>query len=300
MMQALTHQSAPQPSVALQAQTWNWQGHQICYVVQGSGQPLVLIHGFGASIGHWRNNISELAAGGYQVFAVDLLGFGRSDKPPLAYSLELWETLLKDFWATHIQVPTVWIGNSIGALLSQMMLANHPETARGGVLVNAAGGLNHRPEELNFPLRIVMGAFTRLVSSAVVGTFLFNRIRQKPRIRETLRQVYRNPAAITDELVDILYQPSCDPGAQKVFASILSAPPGPSPKELLPKIQQPLLILWGEADPWTPITGAKVYQEQQMQGYPVQFISIPDAGHCPHDECPEVVNALILQWLNAL
>jgi len=62
----------------------------------GTGRPLVLIHGFGA-IGHWRKNIPVLAAGGYQVFALDLLGFGGSDKPALDYTLELWEELLKDF-----------------------------------------------------------------------------------------------------------------------------------------------------------------------------------------------------------
>ena len=65
----------------LPTQEWIWQGHRICHTVQGSGLPLVLIHGFGASIGHWRKNIPELAAAGYQVHAIDLLGFGRSDWP---------------------------------------------------------------------------------------------------------------------------------------------------------------------------------------------------------------------------
>jgi len=60
----------------------------------GTGRPLVLIHGFGAAIGHWRKNI-VLAAGGYQVFALDLLGFGGSDKPPLDYT-GVVEELLKD------------------------------------------------------------------------------------------------------------------------------------------------------------------------------------------------------------
>ncbi|NEO48133.1 MAG: alpha/beta hydrolase, partial [Moorea sp. SIO4A3] len=53
---------------------WNWQGNQIEYTVMGTGKPLLLVHGFGASIGHWRKNIPVLAAGGYRVFAIDLLG----------------------------------------------------------------------------------------------------------------------------------------------------------------------------------------------------------------------------------
>ncbi|HEY9611829.1 alpha/beta fold hydrolase [Allocoleopsis sp.] len=275
---------------------WTWQGHQIQYTLMGTGKPLVLIHGFGASIGHWRKNIPVLAEAGYRVFAIDLLGFGGSDKPPLNYTLELWQQLLKDFWDTHIQEPTVFIGNSIGALLSLMTATNYPEIAAGAVLINCAGGLNHRPDELNLPLRLVMGLFTKLVSSKLVGVLLFNLIRDKSRIRRTLTQVYRDKAAITEELVDLIYTPSCDPGAQQVFASVLTAPPGPAPIELLPKVEHPLLVIWGEDDPWTPIAGAALYQQQSETGK-VEFVAIANAGHCPHDEKPEAVNQLMSDWL---
>lgn len=290
--------TAPQlTSPPLEKITWTWQGHQIQYTTAGpdAGHPLILIHGFGASIGHWRKNIPVLAAGGYRVFALDLLGFGGSDKPQLNYTVELWQELLQNFWHTHVQQPAVFVGNSVGGLLSLMILANTPKIAAGGILLNAAGGLNHRPDELRFPLRLIMGGFTKLISSPGTGPFLFNRVRQKNRIRRTLAQVYCDREAITDELVELLYQPSCDPGAQRVFASVLTAPPGPRPEILLPKVQSPLLVLWGESDPWTPIRGAKIYQELVTQ--PVEFVSIPNTGHCPHDERPEVVNSLILDWL---
>jgi pimeloyl-ACP methyl ester carboxylesterase len=286
-----------QTAPAIATQFWTWQGHKIAYAVQGSGIPLILIHGFGASIGHWRQNIPVLAAAGYRVFAIDLLGFGKSDKPQLDYQMELWQEMLADFWREQVKEPAVFVGNSIGALLSLMMLAHHPEMAKAGVLLNAAGGLNHRPEELNAPLRLVMAGFTKLVSSNLIGPFLFNRIRQKPRLRRTLHQVYRDRTAVTDELIDLLYAPSCDAGAQKVFAAILSAPPGPRPEELLPLIEQPLLVLWGEADPWTPISGAKLYRGLAAQSDRVRFVPIPDTGHCPHDERPTVVNAQIIDWL---
>jgi pimeloyl-ACP methyl ester carboxylesterase len=284
----------------LEKLTWNWQGYKIQYTVMGKGCPLVLVHGFGASMGHWRKNIPVLAAGGYRVFAIDLLGFGGSDKPPLNYTLELWQELLKDFWTAHIQEPTVFVGNSIGALLSLMVMANHPETAAGGVLISCAGGLSHRPHELNPPLRIAMAAFNRLVRSKITGRVIFDRVRQKPQIRRTLLQVYRNREAVTDELVDLLYTPACDPGAQQVFASILSADPGPTPSELLPKVKAPLLVIWGADDPWTPISGAKIFQQASEKGKQIQIVPIPNAGHCPHDEVPDVVNPLILKWLAEL
>lgn len=283
---------------SLEKHFWNWQGHQICYTTAGAGQPIVLIHGFGASIGHWRKNIPVLAAAGYQVYALDLLGLGASDKPLVPYSVELWQALLSDFYQTHINTPAIWVGNSIGGLLALSMLADFPEMAQGGVLLNAAGGLSHRPDELNLPLRLMMGAFNQAVRSPF-GALVFNQVRRKSNIRRSLRQVYRDAAAVTDELVDMLYEPSCHPGAAKVFASIITAPPGPSPIELLPKVKSPLLVIWGEADPWTPIDGAKVYQEFAQQ-HPVKVVGIPDTGHCPHDERPEAVNALILEWLEEL
>ena len=266
----------------------------------GNGRPLVLVHGFGASIGHWRKNIPVLAAGGYQVFAIDLLGFGGSDKPPLDYTMELWEELLRDFWAAHVQTPAIFVGNSIGALLSLMVVAKHPDISAGGVLINCAGGLSHRPHELNPPLRLAMGVFNRLVRSKVTGRFVFNRVRQKSQIRRTLYQVYRDRQAVTDELVDLLYAPACDPGASEVFASVLCAPPGPTIAELLPQVKQPLLVIWGADDPWTPITGAKIFQQASAEGQPIQFAPVPNAGHCPHDESPEVVNQSILEWLAEL
>lgn len=279
---------------------WTWGEHQIRYTVMGEGKPLFLIHGFGASIGHWKKNIPVLAAQGYRVFALDLLGFGASTKPALDYTLELWQEQIKDFWSVHIQEPTVFIGNSIGGLISLMLMSNYPEITAGGVLINCAGGLNHRPDELNLPLRLIMGGFTKLVSSPLTGKFLFNTIRQKNRIRSTLYQVYRDRAAVTDELVEMLYAPSCDSGAQQVFASVLTAPAGSTPQDLLPKRKAPLLVLWGAEDPWTPIKGAKIYQDLAANNSDVEFYSIPNAGHCPHDEKPEVVNQYIGNWLSRI
>ncbi|WP_088242807.1 alpha/beta fold hydrolase [Calothrix rhizosoleniae] len=277
---------------------WNWQGYNIQYTVMGTGKPLVLIHGFGASIGHWRKNIPVLANAGYQVFALDLLGFGASEKAPIDYTMEVWVELLRDFWQVHIQEPAIFIGNSIGALLSLMVLAEHPEISTGGVLINSAGGLSHRPHELKLPLRLVMTAFNKLVSHPITGKFLFNNIRRKSQIRRTLYQVYCDRNAVTNELVDLLYTPACDPGAQQVFASILTAPAGPSPDELLPNVQHPLLVLWGANDPWTPIAGAKIYEQAQEDGKNIQVVPIANAGHCPHDEVPHLVNSQIVNWLN--
>jgi pimeloyl-ACP methyl ester carboxylesterase len=313
------------PSSLVQ-ETWTWRNYGIRYAVQGHGKPVILVHGFGGLIGHWQKNIGALAAGGYQVYALDLLGFGHSDKPPIDYTLHLWQDLLKDFWQEKIQAPTVFVGNSIGALLCLMMVTDHPELCAGGILLNCAGGLNHQAEGMNPLFQAIMKGFSQVVSSETFGPLIFNQIRRKSQIRRTLYQVYGNRDAVTDELVDMLHGPSCDPGAQKVFGSILAAPAGPSPAALLPKVNRPLQVLWGEADPWAPVSiGRKMFNCPESHGHnggrngehngghngsqdnqgkvgsqnlAIEFTAIAKTGHCPHDERPEVVNPLILTWLD--
>jgi pimeloyl-ACP methyl ester carboxylesterase len=294
---SMTVSTPPLPLVqSRQCQVWQWQGYSINYTVEGAGPPLVLLHGFGASIGHWRKNIPVWAAAGYQVFAIDLLGFGASDKPDREYSMELWQDLVQDFWREKIDRPAVFVGNSIGGLLALMLLTDRPEMACGGVLLNPAGGLSHRPEELNPVLSLVLQTFAKVAALPVLGSFLFNQVRQPKRIRNSLRQVYCNPEPITNELVEILYRPSCDPGAQQVFAAIIGADPGPTTAGLLAKLDRPLLVLWGDADPWTPIGGSKPYREL-METKAIELVPIPQTGHCPHDENPAVVNPQVLDWL---
>ena len=287
---------------AYPSQYWTWNDRQIHYV--RAGEPvgdrpaLLLVHGFGASTDHGRKNIDALKRD-FEVYAIDLLGFGDSEKAPIDYSLEIWRDLICDFWDAFVGEPTVWVGNSIGALLALMVAAEHPEKTRGAVLLNCAGGLNHRPDELSPILGFVLGSFAKVVSAPVIGELLFQVVRRPSQIRRTLTQVYRNRAAIDDELVDLLYRPSCDPNAQKVFASILTAPAGPKPADLLPHVQSPMLVLWGEDDPWTPIDGARIYQDWDGEAS-IDFFAIPNAGHCPHDDRPDVVNTRVLDWLAEL
>ena len=103
-----------------------------------------MVHGFGASSGHWRKNVPFLAQT-HKVFAIDLLGFGRSDKPLIAYSIDLWRDLVLDFVAEFAEQPAVLVGNSIGSLTC--LAASAADTAgriSGLVLINCAGGMNNK------------------------------------------------------------------------------------------------------------------------------------------------------------
>lgn len=98
---------------------WRWKGYLTRYIEAGINHadngkpPLLLIHGFGASSQHFRRSI-PLFAEKYHVFAVDLIGFGRSEKPSMQYTQDLWEQFIWDFVDDVIGKPVFLAGNSIG------------------------------------------------------------------------------------------------------------------------------------------------------------------------------------------
>jgi pimeloyl-ACP methyl ester carboxylesterase len=124
---------------------WEWKSWQVHYVQAGTvGPNLVLIHGFGASTDHWRKNIEVLSAH-YRVWAVDLLGFGRSQKPKITYGADLWRDQLRDFCAQVVQETVFIAGNSLGGYISLCFAVDCPEWTQGLILLNCAGPFSEGP-----------------------------------------------------------------------------------------------------------------------------------------------------------
>lgn len=87
------------------------------YTVAGKeGPAILLVHGFGAFLEHYRDNIYGIADGGNRVWAITLLGFGRSEKPNIVYTELMWSELLRDFTVEVVGEPVHLIGNSIGGM----------------------------------------------------------------------------------------------------------------------------------------------------------------------------------------
>ncbi|NHC34821.1 alpha/beta fold hydrolase [Scytonema millei] len=291
---------------------WQWRGHSIYYVKAGTlypqRPPLLLVHGFGASTDHWRKNIAELQ-NDFQVYAIDLIGFGRSAKAKLQYSGDLWRDQLHDFITEVIGQPAVLAGNSLGGYASLCVAAQRPDAAAGLVLLNSAGPFSEEQPSIESesvqtevqPPRQpdlwqkLFGDVTKWMFQQPWARFLlFQYIRQPWVIRQTLEKVYLDKSAITDQLVEDIYRPACDPGAVDVFASVFSTPQGEKVDILLQQLTCPLLLLWGEGDPWMNARGRSPKFRQyypQLQEY---FLK---AGHCPHDEVPEQVNSLLKDWI---
>lgn len=278
---------------------WQWQGYSIYYVKAGSKPtgrpPILLVHGFGASTDHWRKNIAQLQEE-FEVWAIDLLGFGRSAKPDIQYSGNLWRDQLNDFITQVIGQPTVLVGNSLGGYAALCVAAQYPTAAAGLILLNSAGPFTEaqiaeKPDTLKTRIN---GLIRSILLQPWASFLLFQYARQRSLIRKTLQKVYLDQSAVTDQLVEEIYRPSCDKGAAQVFASVFKTPQGEKIDVLLAQLNCPLLLLWGEGDPWI---NARERGAKFRQHYPNLTEYYLQAGHCPHDEIPEQVNELIGSWI---
>ncbi|KAJ3686807.1 hypothetical protein LUZ61_015971 [Rhynchospora tenuis] len=282
---------------------WTWRGHKIHYVVEGSGPPVVLVHGFGASAFHWRYNIPELAKN-YKVYALDLLGFGWSEKAIIEYDASIWMDQLSDFLSEIVKEPAFLVGNSLGGFTVLLTAAENASKVRGVVLLNSAGQFgdpNKKSDKKEgetaidkFLLKPLKEAFQRVVLGVI-----FWQSKQPARIEKVLKSVYINSANVDEYLVKSITAPASDPNAGEVYYRLMTRFMTNQSKytldSLLSKLSCPLLLLWGDLDPWVGPTKAARIKEF----YPNTSVVNLQAGHCPHDEVPELVNKALIEWLNS-
>ncbi|XP_022973446.1 pheophytinase, chloroplastic isoform X3 [Cucurbita maxima] len=256
--------------------------------------------------GDFFRNISALSQ--YStVYAIDLLGFGASDKPAgFAYTMETWADLILDFVKDIIKRPTVLVGNSVGSLACVIAASDSSRNlVRGLVLLNCAGGMNNKAIVDDWRIKLLLPLLWLvdfLLNQRRIASALFERVKKRDSLRDILSSVYGNKENVDEDLIDIIFEPANDEGALDAFVSIVTGPPGPSPVQLMPKISVPVLILWGDEDPFTPLDGpvGKYFSKLSVESPNVSLCVLKGVGHCPHDDRPELVHEKLLPWLAQL
>lgn len=288
---------------------WQWQGYDIGYCAAGletedqrSKQPaIVLIHGFGASVGHWRKNIPVLAKVA-RVYAIDLIGFGLSAQPnprDLSYTFETWGQQVADFVREVVGDRAILVGNSIGAVVAMQAAIYAPELVVKTVLINCSLRLLQEQNQLDLPWyrRVGVKFVQNILGVRAIAKIFFDQVRNPRAVRQILSQAYINKSEITDELVEILLRPAQNPNAVDVFMAFVRYSQGPRPEDLLAILPCEAIVLWGDRDPWEPITlGRKSFTQFASVK---EFIELPNAGHCPQDEVPELVNPILIRVATA-
>ena len=300
------------PPVPMQS-LWTWESHDIGWSVMGdrtAPKAVLLIHGFGANTNHWRFNQPVLAEQ-IPTYAIDLLGFGRSDQPQarlndepateqtVQYCFDLWAQQVADFCHNVIDRPVVLVGNSIGgvvALRAAQLLGE--ERCKEVVLIDCAQRLMDDKQLATQPawMAWIRPLLKTLVSQRWLSTALFRNAARPALIRSVLKQAYPSGSNIDDALVSLLLTPSQRPGAAEAFRGFINLFDDYLAPLLLKELSIPVHMIWGEADPWEPVKEAKEWK--QKYDCIQSLMVIPHAGHCPHDESPKEVNEQLLLIIN--
>lgn len=270
---------------------FEWQHGHIFYKVRGEGDPLLLIHGHnaGASSYEMRKQFSGLSDS-FQVYAPDLLGYGLSDRPPLHYNAETYVQLINDFVRDAIDEPAHIIASSLSAAHLIEAVYRDPRMFRRLVLILPTG-----LGSLSDPPGIGNWLINRLFRPPVVGTALFNGLVSRTSLRYFLkRQAYYHPNMVTDEMINHYYDTTHLPGAKWAPAAFVGGQLNLSIRSTYPKVDRPLLVVWGREATFSSLDEATRFTELNERA---RLEIFDQCRSLPHDEHVSQFNGLVRQFL---
>jgi pimeloyl-ACP methyl ester carboxylesterase len=262
---------------------------ELHHEIYGAGNPVLCIHGFGASLYSWRNFVAPLSRN-YQLILIDLKGCGNSPKPPDShYSSKDHADLIYKFILDHDLKNLTLIGNSFGGalslLLSIMLLENEPGRLRSLVLIDAGAYKEYIP------------GYLKLIGVPIIGAAAIYLVPAKCAAKSILKLAYYDPEKITKEQIEAYAAPIASPGGKHALLETGKQIIPPNIDELVAKykdINVPTLIIWGKQDKIiNPIVGDLL--DQAIPNSTLKWID--QCGHVPQEEKPEATVPLVLDFL---
>jgi pimeloyl-ACP methyl ester carboxylesterase len=211
------------------------------------------------------------------------------------YNFYTWANLITDFCTDVIKPKSAvtLVSNSIGTISSLQAVIDKPDLFRGVFVVSPNFRELHSAEiaapQLSMPI-------VRWVQQLLrdKGQGLFDALAKPETVKQILKEPYAVESAVDDVLVDVLLTPLLTEGASQVVFDTLSYSAGPLPEIQLGEITKPVWICYGKEDPWTPAGRVEALLRKPTVEKVVAFDNV---GHCPHDEAPELVEPLLLEYL---
>ncbi len=297
---------------------WIFKDLKVHFRVTGneSNPPIVLIHGFGASSDHWRNNAEIFASEGFRVYGIDLIGFGKSEQnlqSKINYlDNQVWGEQLAFFLDEIVDIQNngkvILIGNSLGALTAITTLSERPDLIKTIIAAPLPEPVFVNPIRFSFPswLIKVESFLIKIVFYLFPLKTLINLISRTKLITFALQSAYARSIADDIILKRIVTVPARRVNASKALRAMSigmsirpNAAKGPSIIEKIKNLSNrpPILLIWGKKDKLIPIfLGKKLIKLHPW----LKLSVINEAGHCLHDESPQHFNQIVLNWLKHL
>lgn len=263
----------PPPLVGEQG-TYRWRGVDVAYTEAGdpTDPDLVLFHGIhAAATSQEFDGVWDRLAERYHVIAPDLPGFGRSERPPLAYSGATYRDFIADFVEDLADAPICLASSLTGAYAAA--LAN--ERFEKLLLVCPTDDTGRRRPRLRAAFR-----------SPVVGEVMFAALTTKPSLRWWMeREAYEDPSLIDDRLIEYLSRTARQPGARYAPASFIGGflTPEEPLTETLAGTAVPTTLCWGREATRTPLALGRRYAAAGKADLEI----VEDTRLLPHAERPD-------------
>jgi pimeloyl-ACP methyl ester carboxylesterase len=253
-------------------------GLRVHYRDQGNptGLPVVMIHGFSASLQAWEPWVARLGSS-YRIVTLDLPGHGLTRAPAgYAASMDRYADVV-DALAGRLRLGRyVVVGNSMGGAVAWDDALRHPDEVRGLVLVDAAGWPDKRRGE-NEPL------IFKLMANPV-GRALIKNLDNRAMAQSALKAAYLDPTLVTPALVDRYVELSRAPGHRDILLSIESRPSGGVTVETFKAIHTPTLVIHGDQDALIPVSSGRAFAAD-IPG--ARLVTYPGVGHVPMEQIPD-------------
>jgi 4,5:9,10-diseco-3-hydroxy-5,9,17-trioxoandrosta-1(10),2-diene-4-oate hydrolase len=290
----------PELFPSFQSKTVTIDGINLHYLCGGSGPPLVLVHGLGSSAAvEFSSNLEPLAKH-HRVFAIDLPGFGRSDKPVLEYTIALFVRAVSDLMDCEGIERAAVMGVSMGGRVALGLALDSPEKVERLVLVDALGvGAPRRVLAYSILLTKGLGELTlrgtaralRQMNPAVIRRFWGWYLKRPNRV-DTIwsdERIANHGTLLATPEYRAAYLSSL-----RSIAGMRQLQDGVSVEDRLPELRMPTLLIWGGHDHIFPARHAQAAKERIPNA---RLEIFGDSGHTPQMEEPERFNRLVLDFL---
>jgi len=279
-------------------------GHHINTIKLGSGPPMVMLHGFGGGVGIWVPNLDALAQH-YTIYALDILGFGRSSRPTFsgvnAEASEAWFLEGLELWVGVMKIhPFVILGHSFGAYLAAIYTLKYPHQITRLILADP-WGVPERPDDtpppkglrgkaFTFAASVITSPFSILRAVGPIGPSLVDRFR--PDLSDKFSLYFEDPQIVSSYIYHCNAQ---DPSGESAFW-YLQIPFGWAKLPLEKRLDQipetvPITAIYGE-DTWMKY---KTFYDMLLNLQTrTEMLLLPHAGHHVYVDAADLFNKAVI------